>query len=143
MIASFVYCGFLEIGDQIEQPLGYDSCDLDMGTFASNIAKELRELSSMPAGDPGDFFFCSLNEPLAPMDTRSALELVEEKVTVSEIEEQLRKGRVTNSGISRSFTQLHRTSSVGGERPPTSAFELGSVGKIFKANKEKSNDDMV
>lgn len=143
MIASFVYCGFLEIGDQIEQPLGYDACDLDMGMFASNIAKELRELSSMPAGDPAEFFFSSLNEPLAPADTRSALELVEEKVTVEEIQENLKKGHSAsnNGGISRSFTQLHRASSVGnGQRPQPSAFELGSVSRIFK---HKSENDMV
>lgn len=142
MIASFVYCGFLEIGDQIEQPLGYDACDLDMGMFASNIAKELRELSSMPAGDPGDFFFSTLNEPLAPADTRSAWELAEDKVGVHEIQEKLKMGHASAAGsnLNRSFTQIHRASSIGGGRPPASNFELASVSKIFK---QKSGSDLV
>ena len=144
MIASFVYCGFLEIGDQIEQPLGYDACDLDMGMFASNIAKELRELSSMPAGDPGEFFFSTLNEPLAPADTRSAFELAEDKVTVDEIQKTLKKGHAGSDAgakLNRSFTQLQRNSAGGYERPPASAFELGSVSKMFK--QQKSASDLV
>jgi hypothetical protein len=107
----------IEIGDQIEQPLGYDSCDLDMGAFASVIAKELRELSSMPANDPSDFFFSPFNEPLAPVDTRSALELVANNVPLYEIEDSLKRCHANHTGISRSFTQLQRGSSIGGDRP--------------------------
>lgn len=145
-IASFVYRGFLEIGDQIEQPLGYDSCDLDMGMFASNIAKELRELSSMPAGDPSEFFFTSMNEPLAPFDNRSALELIESKVSLKEIEDGLKKGKISSQAhLSRSFTQLHRGSNVGKEeegRPDHhSGFELGSI--VGKFGKTKKEDELV
>lgn len=117
-----------------------------------NIAKELRELSSMPAGDPGEFFFSSLNEPLAPFDTRTAFELIDEKVPLKEIEDSLKKGRIGGNGgnnglgggLSRSFTQLHRGSSIGGdkeERPPHTAFELGSVAGKFR--KSKSQDALV
>ena len=92
-----------------------------MGRFATNIAKELRELSSMPAGDPSDFFFSSLNEPLAPFDNRSALELLEDKITLKEVENNLAKGKISNTGnyntngeqtghLNRSFTQYIRGS---------------------------------
>lgn len=143
-VASFIFCGFLEIGDQIEQPLGYDSCDLDMGTFAVNIAKELHELAAMPPGDPADFFFSSLNEPLAPTDVRSAVELVSSGVTVREIQSALKTGHDGHTGtISRSYTQLQRGSSVDESSRPVSRKPSDFSVSMPKLGKTKSEVGMV
>lgn len=67
----------------------------------------------MPPQDPADFFFCPLNEPLAPMDVRSTSDLVQDEVTVEDIQESLSKGHGEHThGISRSFTEAQRSRSI-------------------------------
>ena len=95
----------------IEQPLGYDSDDLDMGLFCDAIRKELSELSSMPPRPVEVFFFCEANEPLAPADVRSTAQLVEDRATVDDIVEALAKEHDHGNGLNRSFTEAHMTRS--------------------------------
>ncbi|KPV71821.1 uncharacterized protein RHOBADRAFT_18907 [Rhodotorula graminis WP1] len=50
-IISFVFLGLLRLGDQIENPLGYDPSDLDLESFTLTVLRELRELVAHPAGE--------------------------------------------------------------------------------------------
>ncbi|BGP40996.1 hypothetical protein JCM10450v2_005005 [Rhodotorula kratochvilovae] len=50
-LATFVFLGLLRLGDQIENPLGYDPSDLDLESFALTVLRELREVVAHPAGE--------------------------------------------------------------------------------------------
>jgi len=73
--ASFLLLGFLEIGQEIENPFNYDLNDLDLDSFCSAIQRELHEVTAHTMPDPGTFIFTSWNQPFAPADRRSAEEL--------------------------------------------------------------------
>lgn len=74
--ASFLLLGFLEIGQEIEDPFGYDHNDLDLDGFCLQIQRELNEITVHDAPHPLDYIFTSWNQPFAPSDRRSAQELV-------------------------------------------------------------------
>lgn len=74
--AAFLYLGFLEIGSEIEDPFQYDANDLDLDHFCKTIARELSEVTAHPVVDPSTYIFSQWNQPLAPADTRSADEIV-------------------------------------------------------------------
>jgi len=76
--ASFLLLGFLEIGQEIENPFNYDLNDLDLDYFCTTVERELHLITAHPAPDPSTFIFGPLNRPFAPADTRSAQELVEQ-----------------------------------------------------------------
>ncbi|KAJ7274914.1 UPF0187-domain-containing protein [Mycena rebaudengoi] len=73
--ASFLLLGFLEIGQEIENPFNYDLNDLDLDSFCLAIQRELHEITAHPQRDPNEFVFTSWNQPFAPADRRSAEEL--------------------------------------------------------------------
>jgi len=73
--ASFLLLGFLEIGQEIENPFNYDLNDLDLDAFCLAIQRELHEVTAHTMPDPGTFVFTAWNQPLAPADRRSADEL--------------------------------------------------------------------
>ncbi|KAJ7207208.1 Bestrophin, RFP-TM, chloride channel-domain-containing protein [Mycena pura] len=73
--ASFLLLGFLEIGQEIENPFNYDLNDLDLDAFCNTIQRELHEVTAHTMPDPGAFVFTAWNQPLAPADRRSADEL--------------------------------------------------------------------
>ncbi|KAG8921813.1 hypothetical protein FRC01_014877 [Tulasnella sp. 417] len=56
--ACFLYIGFLEIGQEIENPFNYDE---------------------HPAPDPSGFIFSQFNQPFAPHDRRSAVEILRQE----------------------------------------------------------------
>ncbi|KAF8988726.1 UPF0187-domain-containing protein [Hymenopellis radicata] len=74
--ASFLLLGFLEIGQEIENPFNYDGNDLDLDGFCLAIERELQEVTAHPAPDPSSFLFTAWNQPFAPADRRTAEELV-------------------------------------------------------------------
>ncbi|KAF7291210.1 hypothetical protein MIND_01264400 [Mycena indigotica] len=74
--ASFLLLGFLEIGQEIENPFQYDLNDLDLDAFCRAIQRELHEIAAHTAPAPAEFVFSTWNQPLAPADRRSAAELV-------------------------------------------------------------------
>ncbi|KAF7324044.1 hypothetical protein MKEN_00626600 [Mycena kentingensis (nom. inval.)] len=76
--ASFLLLGFLEIGQEIENPFGYDANDLDLDNFCLAIQRELHEITAHTSPNPSEFVFSGWNQPLAPGDRRSAEELVKE-----------------------------------------------------------------
>ncbi|KAJ7053300.1 Bestrophin, RFP-TM, chloride channel-domain-containing protein, partial [Mycena amicta] len=73
--ASFLLLGFLEIGQEIENPFGYDENDLSLESFCLGIQRELHEVTAHTTPDPSTFVFTSWNQPFAPADRRSAEEL--------------------------------------------------------------------
>ncbi|KAF8810930.1 UPF0187-domain-containing protein [Phlegmacium glaucopus] len=74
---SFLLLGFLEIGQEIENPFNYDLNDLDLDYFCSAIQRELHLITAHTNPNPSEFIFTALNKPFAPSDQRSALELTE------------------------------------------------------------------
>ncbi|KAG8982173.1 hypothetical protein FRC05_000315 [Tulasnella sp. 425] len=77
--ACFLYLGFLEIGKEIENPFQYDENDLDLDHFCLQIQRELAEITAHPAPDPASFIFSHTNQPFAPSDRRSAIEILTDK----------------------------------------------------------------
>ncbi|KAF7350361.1 hypothetical protein MVEN_01340800 [Mycena venus] len=73
--ASFLLLGFLEIGQEIENPFNYDENDLDLDNFCLAIQRELHEVTAHTMPDPATFVFTSWNQPFAPADRRNAEEL--------------------------------------------------------------------
>nr|GAT51988.1 predicted protein [Mycena chlorophos] len=74
--ASFLLLGFLEIGQEIENPFNYDLNDLDLDSFCLAIQRELHEITAHTTPDPATFIFTSWNQPFAPADRRSAEEII-------------------------------------------------------------------
>jgi putative membrane protein len=73
---SFLFLGFLEIGQEIEDPFGYDENDLDLDGFCMNIQRELAEITAHTAPAPDQYIFTAWNQPFAPADRRNAEEIV-------------------------------------------------------------------
>ncbi|KAF8987759.1 Bestrophin, RFP-TM, chloride channel-domain-containing protein [Cyathus striatus] len=71
-LVAFFLIGFLEIGQEIENPFNYDLNDLDMDHFCYAIERDLHEITAHTNPDPADFLFNGWNEPFAPADKRSA-----------------------------------------------------------------------
>jgi len=74
--ASFLLLGFLEIGQEIENPFNYDENDLDMDSFCLAMTRELHEITAHPVPDPTSYIFSASNQPFAPADCRTAEEIV-------------------------------------------------------------------
>ncbi|EJD43252.1 UPF0187-domain-containing protein [Auricularia subglabra TFB-10046 SS5] len=74
--ASFLLLGFLEIGQEIEDPFGYDLNDIDVDSICVAIGRELHEISAHPAPHPDTYIFTRDNQPFAPADRRTADEIV-------------------------------------------------------------------
>ncbi|CAA7268837.1 unnamed protein product [Cyclocybe aegerita] len=77
--ASFLLLGFLEIGQEIENPFNYDLNDLDLDYFCLSIQRDLHEITAHTTTDPSEFLFTKWNQPLAPSDRRDAAELTKDK----------------------------------------------------------------
>ncbi|CAH7667566.1 Bestrophin, RFP-TM, chloride channel-domain-containing protein [Phakopsora pachyrhizi] len=64
-LIAFAFIGFLKIGEDIENPFGYEKNDFDLDHFCMNIiGRELDELTSTPPSDPMDYLMNSNNIPL-------------------------------------------------------------------------------
>ncbi|KAF8991760.1 Bestrophin, RFP-TM, chloride channel-domain-containing protein [Cyathus striatus] len=74
--ASFLLLGFLEIGQEIENPFNYDLNDLDLDGFCLALQRELNEITANTLPEPASFVFSPLNQPFAPSDRRAAAQLV-------------------------------------------------------------------
>jgi len=73
--ASFLLLGFLEIGQEIENPFNYDENDLDLDSFCNMISRELHEVTTHSSPDPSTYIFSAFNQPFAPGDRRTAEEM--------------------------------------------------------------------
>ncbi|KAI0776370.1 Bestrophin, RFP-TM, chloride channel-domain-containing protein [Irpex lacteus] len=76
--ASFLLIGFLEIGQEIENPFNYDLNDLDLDIFCLAIQRELHEVTAHTTPDPESFIFSQWNQPFAPADRRNAKEMMDD-----------------------------------------------------------------
>ncbi|KAF7437174.1 hypothetical protein PC9H_004010 [Pleurotus ostreatus] len=70
--SSFLLLGFLEIGQEIEDPFGYDANDLDLDGFCLRIQREIHEITAHHCPTPDIFVFSAWNKPFAPTDERTA-----------------------------------------------------------------------
>ncbi|KDQ30448.1 hypothetical protein PLEOSDRAFT_24711 [Pleurotus ostreatus PC15] len=70
--SSFLLLGFLEIGQEIEDPFGYDANDLDLDGFCLRIQREIHEITAHHCPIPDIFVFSAWNKPFAPTDERTA-----------------------------------------------------------------------
>lgn len=75
-VSACVFLGFLELGQQLEMPFGYDESDLDLDRYAALIAAELQEIAAHAPPSPATFVFSPLNTPFQPFDRRSAPEIL-------------------------------------------------------------------
>lgn len=73
---SFLLLGFLEIGQEIENPFNYDLNDLDLDNFCLALQRELHEITAHTNADPSTFVFSAWNQPFAPSDRRTAENLL-------------------------------------------------------------------
>jgi putative membrane protein len=73
---SFLFVGFLEIGQEIENPFNYDDNDLDLDGFCLSVQRELAEITAHVAPSHEEFVFTGWNQPFAPADRRTAQEIV-------------------------------------------------------------------
>ncbi|TFK66120.1 UPF0187-domain-containing protein [Pluteus cervinus] len=74
--ATFLLVGFLEIGQEIENPFNYDLNDLDLDGFCLSVQRELHEITAHTCPEPHTFVFSAWNQPFAPTDRRSAADLI-------------------------------------------------------------------
>lgn len=73
---AVLLCGFMELGQEIENPFNYDLNDLDLDKYCESIQCELLEISTQGNAEPSSYIYSRLNQPLAPYDRRTAQELV-------------------------------------------------------------------
>ncbi|KIO21829.1 hypothetical protein M407DRAFT_28597 [Tulasnella calospora MUT 4182] len=74
--ACFLYVGILEIGQGIENPFNYSENALELEYFCHQIQRELAEIAVHPAPDPSGFIFSQFNQPFAPSDRRTAIDIL-------------------------------------------------------------------
>ncbi|GAA5902503.1 hypothetical protein JCM8208_006905 [Rhodotorula glutinis] len=75
-IAACVFLGFLELGEQLSNPFGYDTADADLDLYCALIAAELQEITAHSPPTASSFVFSPLNTPFQPFDRRSAPEIL-------------------------------------------------------------------
>ncbi|KAJ3568237.1 hypothetical protein NP233_g5846 [Leucocoprinus birnbaumii] len=63
-IVTFLFFGFLVLGEEIEDPFGYGRSDLDLDHFTDVIKEELRAMTSTPPPDISDWAFVDENDSL-------------------------------------------------------------------------------
>ncbi|TEB32551.1 UPF0187-domain-containing protein [Coprinellus micaceus] len=71
-LVTFLLCGFMELGQEIENPFNYDLNDLDLDRYCNAIKRELLEITTQPNAEPSSFLYTSQNQPFAPHDRRTA-----------------------------------------------------------------------
>ncbi|WAQ91011.1 hypothetical protein PtA15_13A411 [Puccinia triticina] len=91
-LIAIAFLGFLRIGEEIENPFGYDSNDLDMDHFCQNlIGRELAEITGTAAPDPEAFVFSAFNVPLFRQnERRSAAQLAAGLASAADVQRLLR-----------------------------------------------------
>ncbi|KDQ06409.1 hypothetical protein BOTBODRAFT_39608 [Botryobasidium botryosum FD-172 SS1] len=106
--AAFLFLGFLEIGQEIENPFDYDENDLDLDSFCAAIASELTQITAHPAPDPQDFIFSMWNQPFGPADMRTAKEILEDRSSAYHAgEDGVHSVRRTLLQSWRKYSELH------------------------------------
>lgn len=109
--ASFLLLGFLEIGQEIENPFNYDENDLDLDAFCRSITRELHEITAHPSPDPAYYVFSAHNQPFAPADCRTAEEIL------GDVQHEYHTGAVHSISrtLLRSWKQVEEVTRDGSE----------------------------
>ncbi|EGG00840.1 uncharacterized protein MELLADRAFT_79152 [Melampsora larici-populina 98AG31] len=91
-LVGTAFLGFLRVGEEIENPFGYDLNDLDMDHFCHHlIAPELAEITAWAPPDPSEFIFSTSNIPLLDTrDYRSGHEFLKSGLSAQDVQELLR-----------------------------------------------------
>lgn len=84
LFASFLILGFLEIGQEIENPFSYEANDLDLDGFCLEIQRELHEITAHAVRDPSEYIFSDYNQPFAPCDRDNASTIIGSKKYASQ-----------------------------------------------------------
>ncbi|KAF9041460.1 Bestrophin, RFP-TM, chloride channel-domain-containing protein [Panaeolus papilionaceus] len=72
---SFLLLGFLEIGQEIENPFNYDENDLDLDDFCFRLHRDLHAITTYKSPLTDRYFLNEWNKPFAPCLDKTALEL--------------------------------------------------------------------
>ncbi|KAL7413536.1 Bestrophin, RFP-TM, chloride channel-domain-containing protein [Mrakia frigida] len=64
VVISFVFLTFLTIGEEIENPFGFDRNDLDLDLFNNIVRAEFAAITSRPMPPPEEWIFCPANTSL-------------------------------------------------------------------------------
>ncbi|KAJ3532978.1 hypothetical protein NMY22_g7532 [Coprinellus aureogranulatus] len=97
-LVTCLLCGFMELGQEIENPFNYDLNDLDLDRYCNTIKRDLLEITTVrrppslldpgfpslitapfvlqqPITEPSSYLYNPQNQPFAPYDRRTAEEL--------------------------------------------------------------------
>ncbi|SCV69950.1 BQ2448_1344 [Microbotryum intermedium] len=142
-LITFVFIGFLQIGNEIDNVTAGVRCsidtaagardrsDLDLESYTEAILRELREIVAHPTRDtdPANFFFVDNNFPLAlrpdQWEGLSATQVIEQETPISELVQLLRKGLAGPTPVEHSC-QAPATISRQDEQGPTAGSTIGS-----------------
>lgn len=107
-LVGIAFLGFLRVGEEIENPFGYDLNDLDMDHFCHHlIAPELAEITAWAPPDPSEFIFSTANIPLLDTrDYRSGYEFLKSGLSAQDVQELLRT-RQSRGGTTSSTSISH------------------------------------
>ncbi|EGG00843.1 uncharacterized protein MELLADRAFT_79151 [Melampsora larici-populina 98AG31] len=91
-LVGIAFLGFLRVGDEIENPFGYDLNDLDMDHFCHHlIAPELAKITARAPPDPSEFIFSTSNIPLLDTrDYRSGYGFLKSGLSAEDVQDLLR-----------------------------------------------------
>jgi predicted membrane chloride channel (bestrophin family) len=100
--AAFLLCGFLEIGQEIENPFNYDLNDLDLDSFCTSMQRELAQITAHTMPPLSSYVFSEYNQPFAPCDRRTA------EVLNGRMEEYEHDGVVGEAAVRRTMIKNWR-----------------------------------
>jgi len=106
LFAAFLFLGFLEIGAEIENPFNYDENDLDIDGYCLSIARELAEIMAHDSSPPLSYIFSDFNQPFAPADRRTAIELLN-KADATEFHDESNGMDNVRSTLVRSWREIN------------------------------------
>ncbi|KAH9811098.1 hypothetical protein DFH28DRAFT_1182684 [Melampsora americana] len=100
-LISFVFLGFIQISEDIENPFGYSPNDLDLDHFCFDIiAKEIDELTSSPPSNPSNYIFSSSNLPLFNLGQFKTSEEIYQSMKPDELRISLSRKEIPSSNPS-------------------------------------------
>ncbi|CAG8530656.1 9157_t:CDS:2 [Funneliformis mosseae] len=70
--ATLVLMGIMQIGEEIENPFGYDENDLDLDDFCGILKRELNTITSHPKPTVVDWVYNSKNRPFGPEEVTAS-----------------------------------------------------------------------
>ncbi|KAF9554664.1 UPF0187-domain-containing protein [Agrocybe pediades] len=91
--SSFLLLGFLEIGQEIENPFNYDLNDIDLDYFCLSLHRQLHEICAHVNSDPHSYVYAESNQPFAPSNRISAPALRQDRDLAQDTEHGIQRVR--------------------------------------------------